>query len=134
VSGTTGIAGAADSVMVLARSSDGTVRLHLRGRDVIEQTRLCEFDDETGIWSVVGDVDDEPRPGDGLQGFGRRIFDCLFGAGIAMTPKQVADRISEDAQAVKNKLWRMSVAASPQVRKSVMLAGGYEAIAVPLRK
>ena len=41
ISGTTGIAGAADTVMVLGKTDRG-VRMYLRGRDAEEQDKLLE--------------------------------------------------------------------------------------------
>jgi hypothetical protein len=54
VSGTNGIAGAADAVLVLKRSrgeADGS--LHVTGRDVTEAEYALKFDKETGSWAVL---------------------------------------------------------------------------------
>ena len=57
ICGSTGIAGAADTPMVLGKTTHG-IRFYLRGRDVEEQDKLVEFDPETGLWSVTGDYEE----------------------------------------------------------------------------
>jgi regulator of RNase E activity RraA len=52
ISGTNGVTGAADAVLVLARGSKGTT-LYGRGRDIEEIETAMRFDG--GRWSVLGD-------------------------------------------------------------------------------
>jgi RecA-family ATPase len=56
VSGTLGLTGAADTVMVLYRESGGVV-LAARGRDIEEVSKSAQFDKKTCLWSIVGDAD-----------------------------------------------------------------------------
>jgi len=54
VSGTNGLAGAADATLVLKRSrgqADGV--LHVTGRDVEEAEQAMSFDTETGAWRIL---------------------------------------------------------------------------------
>src|SRR5690348_5704856 len=54
VSGTNGIAGAADAVLVLERArnnADGV--LHVTGRDVEEADHALAFDPSCGAWSIL---------------------------------------------------------------------------------
>ncbi len=60
VSGTTGLTGAADSVLVLARDTQGVV-LHGRGRDIDEVEAAMQFDKTSGRWSVLGDASEMRR-------------------------------------------------------------------------
>jgi AAA domain len=55
VSGSTGLTGAADSVLVLSRDSQGIV-LYGRGRDIDEIETALTFDKVTGRWSVLGEA------------------------------------------------------------------------------
>jgi hypothetical protein len=55
ISGTTGLAGSADTVLVLDRTEAGTV-LHGRGRDIEEFRRAVQFDQGTCTWTVLGEA------------------------------------------------------------------------------
>jgi hypothetical protein len=60
VSGTLGLAGCADSVLVLNRSSQGTT-LYVRGRDIEEAEHAVSFDKGTCRWTILGDAADIRR-------------------------------------------------------------------------
>jgi hypothetical protein len=122
ISGTTGIAGAADTVMVLGRTDRG-VRMYLRGRDAEEQDKLLEFDPETALWEVTGDFD-ETNPGGGLLGLRKRVAELLDGSPVALTPVQIAERLNEPNQKVRLTLYRMVHADPPQIAKGEQQAGG----------
>ena len=55
VSGTTGLAGSADTVLVLNRTSTGTV-LHGRGRDIEDIEKAAQFDPTTCMWIILGEA------------------------------------------------------------------------------
>jgi hypothetical protein len=55
VSGTNGLTGAADTILVLRRQA-GTVTLHARGRDIEEKETACRFDKTTCRWTLLGDA------------------------------------------------------------------------------
>lgn len=55
VSGTTGLAGSADTVLVLNRTSSGTTLLG-RGRDIEDIDQAVLFDRGTCTWAVLGDA------------------------------------------------------------------------------
>ena len=52
VSGTTGLSGSVDTVLVLSRTSSGT--LHGRGRDLEDIEKAVQFDRGTCTWTVLG--------------------------------------------------------------------------------
>jgi DNA-binding transcriptional ArsR family regulator len=56
VSGTLGLTGAPDSILVLKRDSSGSMVLHGRGRDLIEIEKAMTFDAETCLWRIAGDA------------------------------------------------------------------------------
>jgi RecA-family ATPase len=55
VSGTLGLTGAVDTIMLLWRDGNGVV-LAAKGRDVEEITKAVSFDRETCAWSIIGDA------------------------------------------------------------------------------
>ena len=57
VSGTNGLTGAADTVLVLKRQGD-KVTLFSRGRDVEERETACEFNKRSCRWTLLGDASD----------------------------------------------------------------------------
>lgn len=86
VSGTQGLAGAADAVMVMRRSrGSADAELHLTGRDVSEATFAMRFRSEVGLWELL----DGPAAVHKLSDTRRRVV-TLLSDGIPRTPKQVA--------------------------------------------
>jgi hypothetical protein len=106
ISGTTGIAGAADTCMVLARTPNGGNRLYARGRDVEEVDKTVEFDPDTAIWSVIGDHDEDD--GGKLQGLRGQIVTLLTGSPIPLSPAEIAARLKADRANVRQLLTRMA--------------------------
>lgn len=60
VSGTLGLSGTADAVLILDRDGSGTT-LYGRGRDVEELEKAVSFDRDTCRWRLLGDADDVRR-------------------------------------------------------------------------
>jgi hypothetical protein len=61
VSGTLGLTGAVDTILVLTKKA-GVVTLHVRGRDIEEEVSLAmRFNKEDGRWSVVGEAAEVQR-------------------------------------------------------------------------
>jgi hypothetical protein len=60
ISGTLGLTGVPDSVLVLKydRGGSGTVVLHGRGRDLMEIEKAVAFNKDTCVWTITGDVPD----------------------------------------------------------------------------
>jgi AAA domain len=56
VSGTLGLTGAADTILILKRQPDGSVVLHARGRDVEESDTALQFDKATCQWTILGEA------------------------------------------------------------------------------
>jgi AAA domain/IclR helix-turn-helix domain len=56
VSGTLGLTGAPDSILVLKRDASGSMVLHGRGRDLIEIEKAMTFDADACLWRVAGDA------------------------------------------------------------------------------
>ena len=87
VTGTLGLTGAADAVLVLRRGRFAqTATLALTGRDIEERQLGLRFDPQGGTWVLVGDaaevVESEAR---------QAIIASLRGAGRPLTVREVAD-------------------------------------------
>jgi hypothetical protein len=61
VSGTLGLTGAADTILIFKRQRDGGVVLHARGRDIEESDTAVQFDKVTCRWSVLGEASEVRR-------------------------------------------------------------------------
>jgi hypothetical protein len=99
ISGTNGVTGAADAVLVLARGSKGTT-LYGRGRDIEEIETAMRFDG--GRWSILGDAD-EVRKSDER----RKIVTALKESGEEIGPKAIAEATGMKADNVRKLLGKM---------------------------
>lgn len=99
ISGTNGLTGAADSIMILNRTADGP-KLYGRGRDVEEVEKALKFDG--GRWSVLGNVDDVKRSDQR-----HKIIEALAEAGKPMGPAEIATATGMTAANVRYLLGRM---------------------------
>lgn len=106
VSGTQGLAGAADCIVVLKRgrgSADGV--LHVTGRDVEEAEYALTFSAEHGAWQLLDGPAAEHTLGETRQ----RILRYVREKGSA-TPKQVTEALGIDHELAKQTCYRMSKA------------------------
>lgn len=104
ISGTTGMTGAADTVVILASSTEGP-KLYGRGRDVEEFEKALRFDRTTGQWLVLGDA------GEVSQSEERKaVLDLLAKAKEPMSPTAIAEALRKPPGAVRMLLGRMSEA------------------------
>lgn len=85
VSGSTGLTGAMDTILVLNRGSDG-VTLYGRGRDIEEIEKAVLFDRAACRWSMLGNAS-EVRISDER----RAILDALKAEAEPMTPATLAN-------------------------------------------
>jgi hypothetical protein len=85
VSGTLGLAGCADSVLILGRTSAGTT-LYVRGRDIEEAEHAVTFDKINCRWTILGSAADVHRSNE--RG---KILNVLFEAIELLGPQQIAD-------------------------------------------
>jgi hypothetical protein len=85
ISGTLGLSGAPDTVMIIQRSNSGTT-LHAKGRDLIEIEKAIEFDRGTCTWMVLGEAGAIRKS---VERIG--IVEALQEAGTEpLTPNQIA--------------------------------------------
>ena len=55
ISGTLGLTGAPDTVIVIRRDPTGTT-LHARGRDIVEIEKAVQFNKDSCVWTILGDA------------------------------------------------------------------------------
>lgn len=106
ISGTNGLTGAADSIMVLDRTSDGN-KLYGRGRDIEEVEKALRF--EAGRWTVLGDIDEVKRSDE------RTAIIAAVASGKS-TPAEIAKATGMKPENVRYLLGRM--AEQGQVEKA----------------
>jgi RecA-family ATPase len=97
VSGTNGLTGAADTILVLKRDGSG-VTLYGRGRDIEEQELALEFRRQECRWSVLGSADEVHRSDER-----KAIIDALRDSAEPMSPREIAD-VTEHAYGATRKL------------------------------
>jgi RecA-family ATPase len=102
VSGTLGLSGAADSVMILDRDSQGAT-IYGRGRDIEEIESAAVFDKLTCRWSVQGAADDVRRTDERTE-----ILAILKDADEALSPGDIADALGRQRNNIKQLLFKMS--------------------------
>jgi hypothetical protein len=101
VSGSTGFTGAADTILILARDSNGPT-LYGRGRDIAEIEAAMIFDMGTGRWSLLGKADDVRRSDERS-----RILATLRDAAQPLTPADVTALTNMPGNNVRRLLLKM---------------------------
>jgi hypothetical protein len=91
VSGTAGITGSADTILVLKREpKDSLGLLYVRGRDVPEAEIAMQFDEATGKWLRLIGADDFRRSKER-----NAVIRALLDLGEPMTPAEIADALGK---------------------------------------
>jgi hypothetical protein len=85
VSGTLGLTGAPDSILVLKRDSSGCMILHGRGRDLIEIEKAMTFDADACLWRIAGDAAPLRRSQERSA-----VLDAIRDAGEPIGPNDIA--------------------------------------------
>jgi hypothetical protein len=101
VSGTNGLTGAADTIIVLKRDSGG-VTLYARGRDIEELELAVQFDKAACRWRVLGDADEVHRSDER-----RAILKALEDEAEPMSAQMIADVTGHAYPATRKLLFRM---------------------------
>ncbi|MGC2824639.1 MAG: helix-turn-helix domain-containing protein [Pseudolabrys sp.] len=84
ISGTLGLAGCADTALVIARTAQGTT-LYVRGRDIEEAEHAVIFDKHSCRWTILGYASDVHRSNE--RG---KILSALADASEPMSPLDIA--------------------------------------------
>ena len=102
ISGTLGLTGAPDTIMILSRGGRGTT-LHAKGRDLIEIEKAVRFDPETCTWVILGDAEAIQKSTERTA-----IVAALEEAGTeALTPNQIASACGAKPVPVRKMLARL---------------------------
>lgn len=104
VSGTTGLAGAADTILVLRKEigrSDGT--LYVRGRDVPEADHALTFDPDACSWTLLGDAATYRMSEERAA-----IIAVLRESPEPMSPKHIAETLRKKDGAIRYLLHKMA--------------------------
>ena len=104
VSGTNGLTGAADTILVLNRGSDGAT-LFGKGRDIEEIDKAVEFDKDVCRWRMIGDMAEVRRSDERTE-----ILAALREEGAPMSPRDVTDVTGQSYTAIRQTLVRMAKA------------------------
>ncbi|GAC1550103.1 MAG: hypothetical protein NVS2B5_05740 [Beijerinckiaceae bacterium] len=101
VSGTTGLTGAVDTVLVLNRDGNG-VTLYGRGRDIEEVEDAAAFDKAACLWRITGKAEDVHRSDERST-----ILAALREAAEALTTREITDLCGMNYEAGRKMLTRM---------------------------
>jgi Bifunctional DNA primase/polymerase, N-terminal/AAA domain/IclR helix-turn-helix domain len=111
VSGTTGLTGAADTVLILQRGrGQADAILNATGRDVEEQELALRFDREGCYWSILGDARELAATRERQE-----LVDALRAADSPLSPKELAEMTGKKPGAVRRLLFSMVEAG--EIRK-----------------
>jgi hypothetical protein len=102
VSGTLGLAGCADTVLVINRTARGTT-LYVRGRDITEAEHAVTFNKHSCRWTILGDASEVHRSDERSK-----IVAVLTDTDEPLSPQQIADRAEMQLNNVNQLLWKMS--------------------------
>jgi hypothetical protein len=102
VSGTLGLSGAADTVLILDRDTQGTT-LYGRGRDVEEIETALEFNKEACRWRTLGTAAEVRRTDERTV-----ILDTLGKSKDPLSPRDIADLTGNSYDAIRQMLTRMA--------------------------
>jgi hypothetical protein len=105
VSGTNGLAGAADGVLVLSRArNENEGSLFITGRDFEEKKLAVLFDPKTFVWTSLGDAEYRVQ-----SQLGKKVLDMLksAGPGASFWPREITERLKAESSAVRTVLLRL---------------------------
>ncbi len=103
VSGSTGLTGVADAVLVLTRQrGEADAVLHVTGRDIEENSHALQFDPSKGLWSLLGNADVYA-----LTKERQTILAYLAQHSVPASPKQIAEGTGLPRGSVRNLLSKL---------------------------
>jgi hypothetical protein len=102
VSGTLGLTGAPDSILILKYDSSGTIVLHGRGRDLAEIEKAMTFNRTACTWQIAGDADDLRRSTERAK-----VLDAVKEASEPIGPNDIAAVTSMRATNVRKLLAKL---------------------------
>jgi hypothetical protein len=105
ISGSTGLTGGVDGVLVLKRDrGKADAVLHVDGRDIEEPAEYAlKWDAETAGWTIVGDAE-EHRTSE----IRKAILEVVSNTDKPIGPTDVADALDESVNKIKQRMYQMS--------------------------
>src|SRR5262245_12028947 len=85
ISGTLGLTGAPDSILILKRDDTGNVILHGKGRDLVEIEKAAIFDRESCLWRIEGEAAEVRRSTERAA-----VLAAIDEAGLPIGPSDIA--------------------------------------------
>jgi len=85
ISGTLGLTGAPDTILVLKRDGAGAFVLHGKGRDLIEIEKAMSFDRSSCLWRIEGDAPEVRRSSERTA-----VLEAVEEAGAPIGPSTIA--------------------------------------------
>jgi hypothetical protein len=110
VSGTLGLSGAADTVLILDKDQNGAT-LYGRGRDIEEIETAVQFDRNSCRWIALGQADEVRRTDERKE-----ILSLLLTADEPLSPAEITRATGRQRNAIDQLLFKM--AKAQEVRKS----------------
>jgi predicted transcriptional regulator len=102
ISGTLGLTGAVDSMLVLKRDSYGGYVLHGKGRDLAELEKALTFNRETCVWTITGEAVAVRRSSER-----QAVLDAIEEAKQPIGPNDIADTAGTKATNVRKLLRKL---------------------------
>ena len=102
ISGTLGLTGAPDTIMVLKRDAPETYVLHAKGRDLVEIEKAMEFDRDACLWRIAGDAVVIRRSSQRTA-----VLDAITEAGEPVGPNIIATEIGVRSGSVRRLLGKL---------------------------
>jgi len=105
VSGSHGLTGSVDGVLVLKRERGrADAFLYVTGRDIEQERELAlSWDSTTASWRIAGDAEEYRGSKERAE-----IVECLRSAQGPMGPKEVSDALGKNYNPTKQLMWKMS--------------------------
>jgi hypothetical protein len=105
VSGTHGLTGGVDGVLVLKRERGrADAFLYVTGRDIEQERELAlNWDGASASWRIAGDAEEYRGSKERAE-----IVECLHSAQGPVGPKEVSETLGKEYNATKQLLWKMS--------------------------
>lgn len=115
VSGTNGLTGAADSVMILKREvgtvGTGNATLYVRGRDIEETETVLRFNQDIGTWERIGAAGEVGRTNER-----EAIMAELRSSSKPLSAREVSDLLGKKYDSVRKTMTRMAQAGEIEKR------------------
>jgi len=121
VSGTTGLTGAADNILILTKNSRcADSDLYITGRNIEEKTLAFRFEKNKLSWVLLGDAEEHH-----ISSQRQKILQVLRDNHAPLSPKKIADVLNENARNIRYLLHEMVKANQVEKRDRGLYTTNY---------